>query len=80
MEWDRYGFDKKSHGTRYTELVFLHVVGSVGHVVHFGASGTRNVIALFFILGRDRYRFAKERVGTRYAELVFFQPVDLQVT
>jgi hypothetical protein len=37
--WDRYVFDKKCVGTRYAKLVFLHPVGSVGHVVHFGASG-----------------------------------------
>jgi hypothetical protein len=38
--WDQYGFDRKRVGTHYVELVFLHPVGSVGHVVHFDASGT----------------------------------------
>jgi hypothetical protein len=50
-------------------------VGSVGHVVHFGASGARNIDALFFILGWDQYGLHKKRAGTRYAELVFFHPV-----
>jgi hypothetical protein len=39
LGWDRYGFDKKRTETRYRDLVFLHPVGSAGHVVHFGASG-----------------------------------------
>jgi hypothetical protein len=60
--------------------MLLHLVGSVGHVVHFDASGMRNMITLFFMLGRDRYGYDKKRAGTRCAELVFFQPVDLQVT
>jgi hypothetical protein len=38
-------------GTRYVELVFLHAVGSVGHVVHSIASGTRNINTLFSCSG-----------------------------
>jgi hypothetical protein len=37
-------------GTRYAELVFLFLVGYVGHVVHCGASRARNIDAQFFML------------------------------
>jgi hypothetical protein len=72
---DHYGFDKKRIWRRYAKLVFLHPVGSVGHVVHSGASGVQNGSALFFMLGWDQYTFHKKCTGTRYAELVFFYPV-----
>jgi hypothetical protein len=44
LEWDRYRFDKKRTETHNTELVFLHPVGSVGHVVHSVAFGAQNVL------------------------------------
>jgi hypothetical protein len=46
-EWDCYGYEKKRAGTHYAELVFLHPVGSAGHVVHFGVFEARNVDPLF---------------------------------
>jgi hypothetical protein len=42
-----------------------------GHVVHSGASGARNIDALFFILGCDRYGFVRKHAGSRYAKHVF---------
>jgi hypothetical protein len=66
LGWDCYGFEKKHAGSRYAELVFLHPVGYVGHVVHSASSAVRNMIVLFFILGLDRYRLDKKRAETRY--------------
>jgi hypothetical protein len=37
--------------------VFLHPLGSVGQVVHCGASEAQNVDALFFMPGWDRYEY-----------------------
>jgi hypothetical protein len=36
---DQYQFNKKRNGIRYAELMFLHLVGFMGHVVHSDASG-----------------------------------------
>jgi hypothetical protein len=43
--------------------------------VHSGVSKSRNVDALFVILGWVWYGFHKMRVGTRNAEFVFLHPV-----
>jgi hypothetical protein len=74
LRWDQYGFDKKRAGTHYAELVFLYPVGSTGHVVQSGATGTQNVDALFFMLAWPRYGFHNKRVGRCYAELMFLHP------
>jgi hypothetical protein len=75
FRWDRYGFLEKHMGTHYTELVFLHLVGYAGHVVHYGASGAQNVDELFFMLGWARYEFLKKHIRTHYAKLVFLHLV-----
>jgi hypothetical protein len=70
-----YRFHRKRTGTRYAILVFLHLVASAGHVVHSGASGERNVYALFFLLESDRYIFYKKCSETRYTKIAFSHPV-----
>jgi hypothetical protein len=66
---------KKRVGIHYVEIVFLHPVGSAGHVVHFGACGAQNIDVLFFMLRWDLFGFHKKRAGTRYDEHVFLHPV-----
>jgi hypothetical protein len=61
--------------THYAKLVFLNQVEFVGHVVLSGASGARNIVTLFFMLGWAWYSFHKKRARTRYIELVFLCPV-----
>jgi hypothetical protein len=51
LGWERYGFNKKRARTHYVELMFLHPVGFVDHVVYSGASEAQNVEALFFMHG-----------------------------
>jgi hypothetical protein len=38
LRWYQYIFDKKCVVTHYADLVSLHPVGSVDHVVHSGES------------------------------------------
>jgi hypothetical protein len=47
----RRGFHKKLVVTRYDELVFLHPVRCVGHVVYFGESGCDTSTFYFSCMG-----------------------------
>jgi hypothetical protein len=68
-------FHEKRVGADYAELVVLHLVGAVGHVVNFGASRAQNVDALFSMSGWGCNGFDKKRAGIRCAKLVFLHPV-----
>jgi hypothetical protein len=72
LAWPQCGLHQKGVGTRYAQHVFFYPVGSSSHIAYSGASGARNVIALFFMLEWDRYGFNKKRVRTCYTKVVFF--------
>jgi hypothetical protein len=71
LGWDRCRSNKNHAGTRYKELVFLHQVGSMGHIVRCGVSSVRKIDALFLMLGWTRFVSHKKCVETHHAELVF---------
>jgi hypothetical protein len=75
LGWDQFEFNEKCTKTRYAEFVFLHPMGSTGHVVHSSGSGMSNSNALFFMLEWDSYGFGKKCVGTHYGEHVFLYPM-----
>jgi hypothetical protein len=64
LGWARCDFRKMRVRTCYAELVFIHLVGSAGHIGHSCASEARNIDAPFFILGWAQYNFRKKCVGT----------------
>jgi hypothetical protein len=69
----------KSVGIRYTELAFLHPVGSVEHVVHFGKSRAHNVVAIFVVLAWNGMGSTKTELGHVTLNLCFCIRLDLRV-
>jgi hypothetical protein len=49
LEWTRCGFCKMRGRTHYAELVSLHPMRSVGHIVHSDASGRETLIHYFHV-------------------------------
>jgi hypothetical protein len=58
--------------TLYADLVFLHLVALVGHVVRSSVSGAWNIDAIFFMLRWAWCNFHKKHTIKCYAEHVFF--------
>jgi hypothetical protein len=61
--------------THYTELVFLHPVGSVGHVVISDVFGARNINAMFSCSVGPGAVSIKKLIKTSYTEHVFLYHV-----
>jgi hypothetical protein len=71
---------KKRAGTCYAKLVFLYLVGSVGHVVCSGAFSARNVNALFLMLGWAQCGPHKRVPGHVMLNLCICSRCDLRIT
>jgi hypothetical protein len=81
LGWDPYGFHKKKDRTRYVALVFLHLVGSVGHVVQSGESGGRERSTPNFLCsGGTLMDSTKSVPGHVMMKLCFCIRWDLRVT
>jgi hypothetical protein len=80
LGWARCGFHKRRTGTHYAEVVFLHRVLSVGHIVHSGVSEPQNVNALFFMLEWPDAGSIKGTLGHVTPELSFCIWYYLRVT
>jgi hypothetical protein len=79
LRWDQFRIHKKRVGTRYTELVFVHLVGSGGHIAFWYVWDTE-VDALFFMLKWDQFGFHKKASGHLTPNLCFCIQWDLRVT
>jgi hypothetical protein len=79
LRWARCGFHKKRVGTRYAKLVFLHPVGSAGHVVHSGASRHETSTNYFSFLGGPGAVYIKSAIGHVTPNLSFCIWWDMRV-
>jgi hypothetical protein len=71
LGWYRYRFHEKHTGTRYVELVFLHPVGSTGHVVHSAHPGCETSEHYFSCLGGSGMDSKKAQWNTLRRTCVF---------
>jgi hypothetical protein len=70
---------RKARCDTIRQICVFHLVGSIGHVVHFSASRMRNIDGLFFMLRKDRYGYPKSAPGHITPNLCFCSLWDLWV-
>jgi hypothetical protein len=80
LSWDRYRFDRKHARTHYAELLFLHLVRSVGHIGYSGASGHEMSTHHFYCAGGPGAVSIKSALGHVTSYLCFCIRWDLRVT
>jgi hypothetical protein len=80
LRWARCRSYQKRAGTCYAKLVVLHLSGSVGHVVRFGASGRETSAHYFLCLDRSGVDPTKTTVGQVMPKLCFCILCDVRVT
>jgi hypothetical protein len=79
LGWPWCGFHKKNVQTLYAKLVFLHLVGSAGHVVQSGASGRETSTDYFSWSGGTGTDSTRMAPGHVTPNLYFFIWWDLRV-
>jgi hypothetical protein len=77
---DRYRFKKKCAEKCYAELVLLHPIGFVSHIVHSYAFRARYIDTLFSCSGGTSIDFTKSALGHVMLNLCFCILWDLRVT
>jgi uncharacterized membrane protein YsdA (DUF1294 family) len=79
LGWARCDFHKKCARIHYAELVSMHMVGSVGHVVRSSASGHETSMQYFSCSGGPSTVSIKTAPGHVTLKLCFCIGWDLQV-
>jgi hypothetical protein len=80
LVWDRHGFNKICDGTRYAELVILHPLVSLGHIVVSGSSGHKTATHYFSSSGGTGKDSIKSMTGQVTPNMCFYFLCDLWVT
>jgi hypothetical protein len=80
LGWARCGLYKKGARTRYSDPKFLHLAGSMGHVVDFDASAVRNVYAQFSCSCGTGTNSTNSALGHVMPKLAFCIRSDVRMT